>query len=360
MSDGGAMSSTFILVAVSDPVIHPEATHVAAATGHGVIDTLDPREITRLLPRAHAVLVDADTARHIATLDRRPGIHLLAADPGPVDWQAAVLAHAENGYVLPAQAPELLTALGHAAVPDRSTPDGRGTLLAVCGAAGGAGTSVLAAAMARVAARSHPTTLVDAAEFSGGLDLLLGLEETPGVRWPELQLGEGAVSAADLRAALPVTGDGIACLSAARTTVDDPFRLTPEVLSPVLESLRGAPGVAVIDVPLEGTCTDAVMDACDHAVLLIPAELRPAAAAARLVARLHAARTTVTGVVRHRHWSGLSTADVGDITRCPILTELGNLPRLSRTVELGGLPERLPGQLATTARLLLENAGVQR
>jgi len=35
------------------------------------------------------------------------------------------------------------------------------------------------------------------------------------------------------------------------------------------------------------------------------------------------------------------------------------VPRLSRTVELGGLPERLPGQLATTARLILENAGVR-
>lgn len=360
MRDGVAMSSTFILVAVSDPVIHPEATHIAAATGRDVIDTIDPREITRLLPRAHAVLADAGTARHIATLDRRSGIHLLAADPGPVDWRLAVLAHAENGYVLPAQAPELLEALGHAAVPDRSTPDGRGTLIAVCGAAGGSGTSVLAAAMARVAARSHPTTLVDATEFSGGLDLLLGLEESPGVRWPELQLGEGTVSAADLRAALPVTGDGIACLSAARTTVADPFHLTPDVLTPVLESLRGAPGVAVIDVPREGACTDAVLDASDHVVLLIPAELRPAAAAARLVARLSAARTTVTGVVRHRYWSGLSTTDIGDITRCTILAELGNLPRLSRTVELGGLPERLPGQLATTALLLLENAGVRR
>ena len=45
--DGVAMSSTYILVAVGDPVIHPEATHVAAATGHGVVDTVDPREITR-------------------------------------------------------------------------------------------------------------------------------------------------------------------------------------------------------------------------------------------------------------------------------------------------------------------------
>lgn len=356
------MSSTFILVAVSDPVIHPEATHVAAATGHGVIDTLDPRDITRLLPRANAVLVDADTAGHIATLDRRPGVHLLAADPGPVDWQAAVRAHAENGWVLPAQAPQLLEALGHLAAPGtggEAADPAPGTVLAVCGAAGGAGTSVLAAALARTAARSHPVTLVDAAEFSGGLDLLLGLEETPGARWPELRLGEGAVSAADLRAALPTTADGIACLSAARTTLADPFRLTPEVLTPVLEALRTAPGVTVIDLPVEGPVTDAVTDACDHVVLLIPAEVRPAAAAARLVARLTAARTAVTGVVRHRHWSGLTSADIGAITRCDILTDLGNVPRLSRTVELSGLPERLPGPLATTARLVLEKAGVQ-
>ena len=355
------MTSTFILVAVSDPAIHPEATHVAAATGHGVLDTSDPREITRLLPRAHAVLIDADTARHVATLDRRPGIHLLAADPGPVDWQAAVRAHVEDGWVLPAQAPQLLEALGHAAAPSsggRSGEAGRGTLIAVCGAGGGAGASTLAAAMSRVALRSGPVTLVDAAEYSGGLDLLLGLEETPGVRWPELQLGEGAVAAADLRAALPTTADGIACLSAARSTVADPFRLAPEALGPVLESLAAAPGTTVIDVPVESPLLETVADACDHVVILIPAELRPAAAAARLNARLGTSRTTVTGVVRHRNWSGLSTADIADITRCPILTELGNLPRLSRTLEMDGLPERLPGLLATTARLLLENAGV--
>jgi secretion/DNA translocation related CpaE-like protein len=373
------MSSTYILVAVGDPVIHPEATHIAAATGHGVIDTIDPREITRLLPRAHAVLVDADTAAHVATLDRRPGIHFLAADPGPVDWRAALTCHAENAYVLPAQAAELLTALGHARAPQtgqdaRPTagppPRNRvgrttsaadqagGTLIAVCGAVGGAGTSTLAAALARTVARHHPVTLIDADGHSGGIDLLLGLEDTPGARWPELRLGEGTVAGADLRAALPTTPDGIAVLSAARSAVADPFRLSPESMRPVLEALGGAPGVTVVDLPAHGPVTETVTGTCDKLVLLIPAEVRAAAAAAGMVADLDRNRTATVGIARHRGWSGLTLDDLSRITRCQIIGELGRLPRLPRAVELGGLPERLPGPLATTARLIAGDVGV--
>lgn len=373
------MSSTYILVAVGDPVIHPEATHIAAATGHGVIDTIDPREIIRLLPRAHAVLVDTDTAGHVATLDRRPGIYFLAADPGPIDWQAALTCHAENAYVLPAQAADLLTALGHARVrqPGRTTHSttcptpltaagqanpvtgpADGTLIAVCGAGGGAGTSTLAAALARTMARHHQVTLIDADGHSGGLDLLLGLEDTPGARWPDLRLGEGTVAGADLRAALPTTPDGIAVLSAARSTLADPFRLGPEHMGPVLEALSGSPGITVVDLPAHSPVLETVTGTCDRLVLLIPAEVRTAAAAAGLVADLSRHRTTVTGIARHRGWSGLTTEDLARITRCQISGELGHLSRLPRAVELGGLPTRLPGPLAATARLIAEEAGV--
>jgi len=358
------MTSTFILVAVKDPVIHPEAMHVAAATGHGIVDTMDPREITRLLPRAHAALIDADTAGHVATLDRRPGIHFLAADPGPVDWQSALRGHAENAFVLPAQAPDLLTALGHAGAPGAAQAAdeeaGSGTVIAVCGSAGGAGASTLAVAVARVAARSHPVTVVDADPLSGGLDLLLGLEDTPGVRWPELQLGEGAVSGADVRAVLPTTGDGIACLSAARSTIADPYRLTSQALAPVLQALAREPGVTVVDVRPSTPLFDAAVEASDRVTLLIPCEVRPAAAAARLCAELIARRAALTTVARQRYWAGLSATDVTRITGREVITSLSTLPGLPKQSELGGLPERLPGPLATTARLVLEDAGVTR
>ncbi|QGU03589.1 septum site-determining protein Ssd [Corynebacterium comes] len=363
------MSSTYILVAVGDPVIHPEATHIAAATGHGVIDTIDPREISRLHARAHAVLVDADTAGHVATLDRRPGVHFLAADPGPVDWRAALTCHAENAYVLPAQAADLLTALGHAHAPGSGRTPGhaaqgpvsarrQGALIGVCGSAGGAGTSTLAAALARTAARHHPVTLIDADDHSGGLDLLLGLEDLPGARWPDLRLGEGTIAGTDLRAALPVTPDGIAVLSTARSTIADSFRLAGKSVRPVLEALGAAPGITIVDLPAHGPAAEAVTDVCDRVVLLIPAEVRAAASAARLVTELTRTRTATVGIARHRGWSGLTAEDLAKITRCRIIGELGHLPRLARAVELGGLPERLPGALTATTRVILADAGV--
>lgn len=357
----------YILVAVSDPVLHPEATHVAAATGYAVVDTDDPRELSRLYSRARAILIDVDNAEHISGLDRRSGVYFLAADPGPIDWRAALNSHAEGGYVLPAQATELLAALGHSSAPrppshtsgDREQ-DGSGTLIAVMGASGGAGTSTLAASIARVAAaQSQRVTLIDAAEHSGGLDLLLGLEDSPGARWPELRLGEGVVEAEDLRSALPATRDGIAVLSTARSTIADPFRLHRESIEPVLDSLRGFSGVTIIDLPPGGQIADGVViDACDLAIMLIPAEVRPAAAAAQMSADLRRSRTQIAAIVRHRGWSGLSNEDVEKLTRCEVIAELGSISRLARTTELAGLPDSLPRPLAVAAKAVLVEAGI--
>ena len=53
-----------ILVSVTDPVLHPEAINIAAATGMDIIDTSDPRDIVRHAPKAAAILVDTTTATH--------------------------------------------------------------------------------------------------------------------------------------------------------------------------------------------------------------------------------------------------------------------------------------------------------
>lgn len=370
-------NEAFILVAVGDPLTHPEAMHVAAATGHGVVDTGDPRDITRHFLRADAVLVDAETAGHVATLGRRERIYFLAPDPGPVDWRAALTCHADQAFLLPAQAPELLAELGHVSNPrggagqgsapgrDRRTEPavgGGGAVIAVLGSCGGAGASTLAGAIARVAAQGEagPVALVDGVENSGGLDLLLGLEESPGARWPDLRLGEGAVAADDLRSALPTTRDGIAVLAAARSTIADPFELDPQAVAAVLESLGSGTGLTVVDLAPDGplsTSGEVVLNACDHVALVVPAEVRPAAAAARLTARLVHGRTPVTVVARHRGWSGLTPEDLEKLARADVIAELGTIARLPRTVELTGLPDPLPRPLATAARAVLDEAG---
>ena len=65
----------------------------------------------------------------------------------------------------------------------------KGSVLAVVGGRGGAGASVLAAAVAvRAAADGDPVLLVDCDPLGGGLDLVLGAEDAAGPRWPELTL----------------------------------------------------------------------------------------------------------------------------------------------------------------------------
>ena len=93
-----------IVVAVEDPVLHPEAMHVAAATGRPVVETCVPAEVVRASRSASAVLVDAVTAA-VFTHERRDRVFFLGLDPGPVDWRRAMECHAEHAFLLPAQAP---------------------------------------------------------------------------------------------------------------------------------------------------------------------------------------------------------------------------------------------------------------
>ena len=60
-----------ILVSITDPVLHPEAINIAAATGMDIIDTSDPRDIVRHAPKAAAILVDATTATHAGGIHPR-------------------------------------------------------------------------------------------------------------------------------------------------------------------------------------------------------------------------------------------------------------------------------------------------
>lgn len=91
-----------------------------------------------------------------------------------------------------------------------------GQVVAVVGAAGGVGASTLACLLARRrAAVGDRVVLVDLDPGGGGIDVLLGVEQTPGARWSELRHTGSGVDAAALLDALPhwrgvavVSGDG--------------------------------------------------------------------------------------------------------------------------------------------------------
>lgn len=348
--------SAVIVVAIGDEALRAEAVHAAAATSHDVLTVTDPRDIPRSLPGAYAVLVDSLMARVVAAAQRThtasAPVLFLAADPGPIDYEAALACHAESAFIIPAQVKELLASIAAAGAPQEARP-GSATI-AVVGASGGVGASTFAAALARTqCAAGGRALLVDAHPYSGGLDLLLGVEAEPGARWPELTVGDGSIDAADLYRALPSTPDGVAVLSAARSTVADPFRLDKDLLARVVGAAQAGEGICVVD------CTpETIPDACTHVVIVVAAEVRSAASAAQLLVRLDAARRRCVVVLRQRQWASLSAAEVERIVRSTVLAELPTLRGLTRAVEIGGLPQRLPAPLRKAARAVLEEVGV--
>lgn len=322
-----------IVVAVDDPALHPEALHIAAACGRPVVTVSDPAQLARVSPRAFALLVDAPF--HPAP---SPQTFLVASDPAD--------ARGPNAFVLPAQAADLLRALGSLQRRFVAPSASGGQVIAVVGAAGGVGASTLAASLSRQAARQG-ATLVDAHRRSGGLDLLLAVEEKPGARWGEIEFGEGVVAREDVRRALPTTPDGIAVLTYPRTTVTEPPAVAARDVEAVVGAV-GSDGVTVLDAPAE-----LVPQRCDLACVVLPAQLRAAAAAAGMVAELAASGIPHALVVRDASWQALSEDELERITASRVLARVGNVRGLTRSVEQSGLPQRLPRPLAKTCNDIL-------
>ena len=159
-----------------------------------------------LWPDASVVLVDGALAGAIelAGLPRRLKVIVLGADLDDAEiWRRALSIGADHVVFLPDAEQWLISTLGAAVI---GSPSGR--VIAVVGGSGGVGASTTAAALAIHASKSEGmVSLVDADPRSGGMDLLLGAEDEPGVRWPELANASGFIDPDALLGALPVAND---------------------------------------------------------------------------------------------------------------------------------------------------------
>ncbi|MBC3186563.1 septum site determining protein [Corynebacterium sp. zg-331] len=345
------LSAFLVILIVMHPALRSEALQIAAASGMKVIETTEAAEITRHYPRASAVLIDAE-ARHLLPPPPPrgvPAVYLLVPDPGPIPHPTVVSCRADRGFVIPAQATDLLQALGRSARESASPAPHRGRVLGVLGVLGGAGASTLAVVVARCAARGGQAVLIDAVDRSGGLDLLVGCEETPGARWPDLHVAEGRLAAEELVAALPVR-ESLAVLSASRSTVDDGYRLSEGELRGAVDTLRRGEVPVVVDLPGVGELSLAGAQACDEVVLVCPAEVRAGARLAGLAAHLRACGVAVSVVARHRGWSGLEAADMQHLSQATVVAQVPTIGGLAKATELGGVPARAPRALRAAAK----------
>ncbi len=279
-------------------------------------------------------------------MPRRPHVLVLTgSEPVPSTWAAAVEVGARQVLRLPAQEHDLVRELAEAG---ESARDGgtRGATVAVIGGRGGAGASLFAVALARTAVDSM---LLDLDPWGGGIDLLVGAETTPGVRWPDLALQGGRLNWAAVREALP-QHRGITVLSGTRQDC----ALDAAAVHSVVDAGRRGGVTVVCDLPRRLTeATEIALEAADLVVVISPCDVRACAATATITPVLAAVNPNVGLVVRGPSPGGLRADEVSAIAGVPLLASMKPHPRLAEQIELGGL--RLPRRsaLAMAARRVL-------
>lgn len=306
-----------------------------------------------LWERTGTIVLDAPSsgAALAAGLPRRGGVILLTCEPPTLDdWRSAAELGAEHVLALPGDEDALVHILGEPA-PVKA---GHGGVIVVVGARGGAGASTLSAALGLCGYRTHDRTLlVEADRFGSGLDLLLGWEREPGLRWSGLVVEGGRVYGEALHGALPSRG-ALSVLALGRPD-DARTGLSAVAVSAVVDAGRVAGDLVVCDASRHfDTISDALYGAADLVVLTLPAELRAVTSAEAFAAHLRDRNANVGIVVRGPAPGGLRAVDIAAALDLPLLASMRAEPRLAERLERGGLELGRRSPLAAAARSVLD------
>lgn len=339
------------LLVTADPDLLDDLLRLTAGAGVEADVAAHPRAARPVWQSASSVLVGRDQAATLAALGlpRRTGVLLVGASVDEQDarlWRDAVDLGVDKVVLLPEGERGLVEML---AATERS--DARGTVVAVVGGRGGAGASVLAAALCVAAVRSgRRPLLVDADPWGGGADLLLGAEDVSGLRWPDLVGLAGTVSGTVLGDALPSAG-GVSVVSWDRGA---PMELPASAAVSVLDAGVRSHDLVVVDLPRRADeIASAVLSRASRTLLVVPAEIRAAAAAAQALAWLLPGPGAQL-VVRTGRGRSVDPDLLAAALGVPLAAVLADETRLAAEVESGDPPGARPrSALARTSDALL-------
>ncbi|WP_203915293.1 septum site-determining protein Ssd [Rhizocola hellebori] len=347
----------------ADPDLLDEMLRLGAAAGVELEVAQDVLAARRGYTSACLVLLGADAVSlgMRARVPRRRSVVIVAPNADSSEaWDCAYDIGAEHVAVLPLAEKWLVERLGRA----QGERTGTGRVMAVVGGRGGAGASVLAAGLCVTAARSGlRTLLVDGDPLGGGADLLFGWEEEHGLRWPQLAEAGGRLDSQALVAALPSRGD-LVVLSCdrAESAKDRPADGVPapslpaEVMRAALDAGRAGRDLVVVDLPRRfDEAAECALRSADRALLVVPAELRAAAAAAKVAGAALAHRYELSVVVRGPAPGRLNASEIAGALGLPLAGRLRSEPRIAGAIERGEPPAaNAKGPLAIFCRRLIE------
>jgi len=340
------------LIVTADPLSLDDLLRLAALAGVEVDVAHDAGQARRSWDAAPLVVVAEDQVEHLvrARLSRRDRVLVLGRDLDDAGiWQRAVSLGAEKVLYLPDAEPWLVDAFADAVEGDRD-----GVLVAVLGGRGGAGATTTACALALTAVRRGVATLlVDGDPYGGGIDLVFGGEHATGVRWPDLGGTRGRVPATALAQALPKLAE----LSVLSWDRSEPTHLPVQAVQAVLTAGRRSHGLVVVDLPrsLDESSRE-VLGAARTTLLVVPAEVRAAAAAARIAAQAAQLCRDLRLVVRGPSPAGLSAAEIQRALALPLVGDVRPEPGLARDLEEGAPPGLRRGSpLAAVCNAVLDD-----
>ncbi|AWB90999.1 septum site-determining protein Ssd [Aeromicrobium chenweiae] len=338
------------LIATADAQLIELAQRWCAALGTSPEVARDVTAARRSWRGASAVIAGEDLADGLvgAGVTRRDHVVIVAREPAtcwPVAVElgaAAVCGLFEEDRVLAALASAL---------------DGRdeACVVSVVGGSGGAGASTLVAALAVVAGRRGFRSLAfDGDPLGGGLELVLGAERAPGLRWHDFAMTRGRIDAGSLADVLPVH-HGTATLSWAR---DERGPLPESLPAVVTAAVRGFDLVAV-DAPrqLDPAGVELVGRSV-LTVLLVPEEIAAVMAARTVLERLRRSAPAV-GLVTVARRGGIGPGPVAEALDLPVLVRHRHDRRLRSAVDRGQGPAHSRA-LRRTAAAVLDALGMER
>ncbi len=318
------------LVLTRDPSLLDDLARLAAGAGVQIEVRGDPVSALASWSGAPLVVIGDDLASEVAAIapPDRAGVVVVSRAPSTEVFRLALDLGASSVVELPA-------AEGHlgALFADVEEAPGRGLVLGVVGGAGGAGASTLACALGQVGGRDGPALVIDTDPVGPGLDRLLGLEETAGVRWDDLAASAGRLGSRSLREAVP-RRDGVGVLTWAAGVAALPPLST---LRDVIAAAQRGHSLVVLDLARQGgPLSEELMARCDLVLAVTPATVSGVASTLRLVKPM-----ADTSRLRLAHRRGaVPPRDLTAATGVGVAFEVPEQRGLAESVDLGLGPVR--------------------
>ena len=316
-------------------------------------------QVAKVLAPVYSASLPADNVDIVELLGRAE-VHPDGPRLSDFQHSSSLLNH-QHTPASPASA-DVITAPGTEPAPNvpATTTDSTATCLMVVPAVGGAGASITAAASSLVLSREKPICLVDADALAGGIDLVLGMETEPGLRWQDFSAADGRLDGAALYEALPScprspalkvltwtrsrtpeTAYNHASAATKFDSADRPGRTDRphdvRHIASTISCLIHAGITVIVDCPNQVEYVTTLGALADDTVIILPASVRAIAAGGHLASVCAQAGFTPSLAVRHQQHRDISVEEIEYALDLPIAGEIEYCKKVAHEIDVGGL-----------------------